>query len=95
VPADAPACSSPARPASLPESTDLSIQITRTISELNDVEVGLVKDRIDPRLIVQINPLHRRHAVWRMCSTASWKLSNQAGIDTVFDQAYFYIHSVR
>src|SRR5260221_306676 len=69
-----------ARPASVPESTDLSIQITRTISELNDVEPGLVKDRINPRLIAQFHDAveHIRQTAW---SAVQWVDLNASGGD--------------
>jgi len=69
-----------ARPASVPKSTDLSVQITRTISELNEVELGLVKDRIDPRLIAQFHDAveHIRQTAW---SAVQWVDLNAGGGD--------------
>jgi ribosomal protein L27 len=68
------------RPPSVPQSSDLSVQITRTISELNDVEQGLVKGGIDPRLIAQFHDAveHIRQTAW---SAVQWVDVNASGGD--------------
>jgi hypothetical protein len=75
-----PLAPAPARPASVPQANDLSIQITRTISELNEVEQGLVKGGIDPRLIAQFHDAveHIRQTAW---SAVQWVDLNASGGD--------------
>jgi hypothetical protein len=56
------------RPASSEKNSQLSVQITRTIAELNEVEQGLVVDKVDPRIIAQFHDAveHIRQTAWSM-----------------------------
>ena len=63
-----PLSGSTVRPASSGSPSQLSIQITRTIAELNQVEQGLVVDKVDPRIIAQFHDAveHIRQTAWSM-----------------------------
>ena len=56
------------RPAPGGNNGQLSVQITRTIAELNQVEQGLVVDKVDPRIIAQFHDAveHMRQTAWSM-----------------------------
>ncbi len=58
----------------------MSVQITRTISELNQVEQSLVVDRVDPRIIAQFHDAveHLRQTAW---SAVQWAELNSTGGD--------------
>jgi hypothetical protein len=75
-----PLAPTPVRPGSVPEPSALSRQITRTIGELNEVEQGLVRDQIDPRLIAQFHDAveHIRQTAW---SAVQWVDLNASGGD--------------
>ncbi|HZS27199.1 MAG TPA: PilZ domain-containing protein [Candidatus Angelobacter sp.] len=68
------------RAAAKGDTSQMSIQITRTISELNQVEQGLVVDRVDPRIIAQFHDAveHIRQTAW---SAVQWVELNSAGGD--------------
>jgi PilZ domain len=61
-------------------STQMSVQITRTISELNQVEQDLVIDKVDPRIIAQFHDAveHLRQTAW---SIVQWVELNSTGGD--------------
>jgi hypothetical protein len=68
------------RPA-IPENYgQMSIQITRTISELNQMEQKLVIDRVDPRILAQFHDAveHLRQTAW---SVVQWVELNSTGGD--------------
>jgi hypothetical protein len=69
-----------ARPAAQVSSSNMPVQITRTISELNQVEQGLVVDRVDPRIIAQFHDAveHIRQTAW---SAVQWVELNKSGGD--------------
>jgi hypothetical protein len=69
-----------ARSAAQGGSSNMSVQITRTISELNQVEQGLVVDRVDPRIIAQFHDAveHIRQTAW---SAVQWVELNGSGGD--------------
>ena len=58
----------------------MSVQITRTISELNQVEQALVVDSVDPRIIAQFHDAveHLRQTAW---SAVQWVELNGSGGD--------------
>lgn len=60
--------------------SQMSAQITRTISELNQVEQSLVIDKVDPRLIAQFHDAveHMRQTAW---SVVQWVELNSSGGD--------------
>ena len=62
------------------DSNQMPVQITRTIAELNQVEQGLVVDRVDPRIIAQFHDAveHIRQTAW---SAVQWVELNSAGGD--------------
>jgi hypothetical protein len=67
VPADVAAEEAKATPtASPPETGAISAQIMRAVTELNDLEQHLVKDKVDPRLIAQFHDAmeHTRQTAW-------------------------------
>ena len=68
------------RPASKAASGNMSVQITRTIAELNQVEQALVVDRVDPRIIAQFHDAveHIRQTAW---SAVQWVELNNSGGD--------------
>lgn len=68
------------RPASSGGSGQMSIQITRTIAELNQVEQGLVIDKVDPRIIAQFHDAveHIRQTAW---SVVQWVELHSTGGD--------------
>jgi hypothetical protein len=72
--------SSSARTASKGDINQMPVQITRTIAELNQVEQGLVVDRVDPRIIAQFHDAveHIRQTAW---SAVQWVELNSAGGD--------------
>lgn len=70
VPADVPpepakVLSPPAAP-SASEPGSISAQIMRTVTQLNELEQNLVKDKVDPRLIAQFHDAmeHTRQTAW-------------------------------
>jgi PilZ domain len=69
-----------ARPAAQGVTTNMSVQITRTIAELNQVEQALVVDRVDPRIIAQFHDAveHIRQTAW---SAVQWIELNSSGGD--------------
>jgi hypothetical protein len=72
--------SASARPAAQGGSSNMSVQITRTISELNQVEQALVVERVDPRIIAQFHDAveHIRQTAW---SAVQWVELNGSGGD--------------
>src|ERR1051326_2646863 len=69
-----------ARPAAQGGTSKMSVQITRTISELNQVEQTLVVDSVDPRIIAQFHDAveHLRQTAW---SAVQWVELNGSGGD--------------
>lgn len=61
-------------------SSQMSTQVTRTIEELNQVEQGLVIDKVDPRIIAQFHDAveHLRQTAW---SVVQWVDLNSSGGD--------------
>ena len=61
-------------------SSQMSSQVTRTIEELNQVEQGLVIDKVDPRIIAQFHDAveHLRQTAW---SVVQWVDLNSSGGD--------------
>jgi hypothetical protein len=61
-------------------SSDMSVKVTRTIAELNQVEQGLVIDKVDPRIIAQFHDAveHLRQTAW---SVVQWVELNSTGGD--------------
>ena len=61
-------------------SSDMSVKVTRTIAELNQVEQGLVIDKVDPRIIAQFHDAveHLRQTAW---SVVQWVELNSSGGD--------------
>jgi hypothetical protein len=61
-------------------SSQMSAQVTRTIEELNQVEQGLVIDKVDPRIIAQFHDAveHLRQTAW---SVVQWVDLNSKGGD--------------
>ena len=72
--------SNSSRPASSGALGNMSVQITRTIAELNQVEQALVIDRLDPRIIAQFHDAveHIRQTAW---SAVQWAELNSSGDD--------------
>jgi len=68
------------RAASNGNAGQMSVQITRTISELNQVEQTLVIDKVDPRIIAQFHDAveHIRQTAWSM---VQWVELNSNGGD--------------
>ncbi len=68
------------RPAAQASTGNMSVQITRTISELNQVEQALVVDRVDPRIIAQFHDAveHIRQTAW---SAVQWAELDSSGGD--------------
>jgi len=62
------------------DTSEMSVQITRTIAELNQVEQALVVDRVDPRIIAQFHDAveHIRQTGW---SAVQWVQLNSSGGD--------------
>ena len=60
--------------------SQMSSQVTRTIEELNQVEQGLVIDKVDPRVIAQFHDAveHLRQTAW---SVVQWVDLNGSGGD--------------
>jgi len=58
----------------------MSIQLTRTIAELNQMEQALVVDKVDPRIIAQFHDAveHIRQTAWSM---VQWVELNSTGGD--------------
>lgn len=75
-----PLASAAQRPAMATNSGNLSVQITRTIAELNQVEQSLVVDKVDPRVIAQFHDAveHMRQTAWSM---VQWVEANSNGGD--------------
>lgn len=69
-----------ARTAAKGDTSQMSAQITRTISELNQVEQGLVVERVDPRIIAQFHDAveHIRQTAW---SAVQWVERDSTGGD--------------
>ena len=73
-----------ARPASSGGSStmsgQMSVQVTRTIAELNQVEQNLVIDKVDPRIIAQFHDAveHMRQTAW---SVVQWVELHSSGGD--------------
>jgi hypothetical protein len=69
-----------ARGGSSKMSSQMSTQVTRTIEELNQVEQGLVIDKVDPRVIAQFHDAveHLRQTAW---SVVQWVELNSSGGD--------------
>ena len=69
-----------ARPAAKGDTTQMSTQITRTISELNQMEQSLVVEQVDPRIIAQFHDAveHIRQTAW---SAVQWVEHNSNGGD--------------
>jgi hypothetical protein len=65
---------------SSPVSGQMSVNVSRTISELNQVEQGLVIDKVDPRIIAQFHDAveHLRQTAW---SIVQWVELNSSGGD--------------
>jgi PilZ domain-containing protein len=61
-------------------SGDMSVKVTRTIAELNQVEQALVIDKVDPRIIAQFHDAveHLRQTAW---SVVQWVELNSTGGD--------------
>jgi hypothetical protein len=61
-------------------SSQMSSKVTRTIEELNQVEQGLVIDKVDPRIIAQFHDAveHLRQTAW---SVVQWVDLNSSGGD--------------
>src|SRR5262249_42952641 len=79
APATPPARSGAAAPAPNPNAT-IAQGIMRAISDLNDLEQNLVKDRIDPRLIAQLHDSveHVRQTAY---TVQQWVELNSSGGD--------------
>jgi hypothetical protein len=75
-----PLARGPVRTATSGSTSELSVQITRTIAELNQVEQGLVVDKVDPRMIAQFHDAveHMRQTAWSM---VQWVELNSTGGD--------------
>jgi PilZ domain-containing protein len=69
-----------AHPAAKGDTGQMSTQITRTISELNQVEQQLVVDRVDPRIIAQFHDAVE-HIRQTARSAGQWVELNSAGGD--------------
>jgi hypothetical protein len=69
-----------ARPAPQGGSSPMSVQITRTISELNQVEQNLVIDGVDPRIIAQFHDAVE-HIRQTALSVVQWAELNSTGGD--------------
>jgi len=69
-----------ARPAAERSAGNRSVQITRTIAELNQLEQALVIDQVDPRIIAQFHDAveHIRQTAW---SAVQWSDLNSSGGD--------------
>jgi PilZ domain-containing protein len=69
-----------ARPAANAGASNMSVQITRTIAELNQLEQALVIDQVDPRIIAQFHDAveHIRQTAW---SAVQWADLNSSGGD--------------
>ena len=61
-------------------SSEMSVTVKRTITELNQVEQGLVIDKVDPRIIAQFHDAveHLRQTAW---SVVQWVELNSTGGD--------------
>lgn len=61
-------------------SSEMSVKVTRTIAELNQVEQTLVIDKVDPRIIAQFHDAveHLRQTAW---SVVQWVELNSTGGD--------------
>ena len=68
------------RGGSNPMSSHMSTQVTRAIEELNQLEQGLVIDKVDPRIIAQFHDAveHLRQTAW---SVVQWAELNSSGGD--------------
>jgi hypothetical protein len=68
------------RPAASGSSSPMSVQIARTIAELNQMEQSLVVDKVDPRIIAQFHDAveHIRQTAWSM---VQWVELNSTGGD--------------
>lgn len=74
-----PLASAP-RPVAKGSAGQMSVQVTRVISELNQVEQSLVIDKVDPRIIAQFHDAveHIRQTAWSM---VQWVELNSNGGD--------------
>jgi len=63
-----------------PNSSQIAVQVTRTMAELNQVEQGLVIDKVDPRIIAQFHDSveHIRQTAW---SVVQWVELHASGGD--------------
>ena len=68
------------RPAPTGGASQMSVQVTRTIAELNQVEQTLVIDKVDPRIIAQFHDAveHIRQTAW---SVVQWVELHSTGGD--------------
>jgi hypothetical protein len=75
-----PMAGSAPRPAANGSAGQMSVQVTRVISELNQVEQSLVIDKVDPRIIAQFHDAveHIRQTAWSM---VQWVELNSNGGD--------------
>jgi hypothetical protein len=75
-----PLVSNTVRPASGGSTSPMSVQLTRTIAELNQMEQALVVDKVDPRIIAQFHDAveHIRQTAWSM---VQWVELNSTGGD--------------
>jgi hypothetical protein len=75
-----PLASNTVRPASGGSTSPMSIQLTCTIAELNQMEQALVVDKVDPRIIAQFHDAveHIRQTAWSM---VQWVELNSTGGD--------------
>jgi hypothetical protein len=69
-----------ARPSAEKSTSNMSVQITRTIAELNQVEQTLVKEQVDPRIIAQFHDAVE-HIRQTGCSAVQWADLNSSGGD--------------
>ena len=75
-----PLARSAPRTAASANASQLSVQVTRTIADLNQVEQSLVVDKVDPRIIAQFHDAveHMRQTSWSM---VQWVELNSTGGD--------------
>lgn len=80
LPPSQPLSRSAVRPAASANASQLSVQVTRTIAELNQVEQALMIDKVDPRIIAQFHDAveHMRQTAWSM---VQWVELNSTGGD--------------
>jgi hypothetical protein len=80
LPPSQPLSRSAVRPAASANASQLSVQVTRTIADLNQVEQALMIDKVDPRIIAQFHDAveHMRQTAWSM---VQWVELNSTGGD--------------